>query len=414
MKLKNKIISLTICLSFCFVALFNAVYFRDGNIKTHETIMNKIDVDYMSLLDEFDEKELVVDGNDVKLEAVQYLNEDFFALIDNMSMDKVADSGKITYDIDYDGDNNVFLLKTITVDVYGNEIITQTEGAAFVNEHGEIDAVFVDDEGNVLLSELVGGNIDNCGLFSKLKKALKVVAVVAAVVAVAAVVVAAVAACPTVGVLVATTGETVLTVTGTVGSAALVGGALTAAAVAGGTALATYGLSQLIYDSYVGTAEVTYQQTSYKPLTQTIISSLTGTYALTASRDYKIAYVANGVVNIEHGTSLNYIEALSVLVAAGFLNGMVFPSGMSIIPVSGFSSTMNSLLNKIRGLNLDSRLIGIYTYQEVDAAKLAYACGGFFRGQFKSENHDVTQGSGHYYHFHDAMHKIHVFYGNPS
>ena len=60
MKLKNKIISLVVCLSFCLVALFNAVYLRDDNIKTHETIMNKNEIDYMSLLDEFDEKELSV------------------------------------------------------------------------------------------------------------------------------------------------------------------------------------------------------------------------------------------------------------------------------------------------------------------------------------------------------------------
>jgi len=60
------------------------------------------------------------------------------------------------------------------------------------------------------------------------------------------------------------------------------------------------------------------------------------------------------------------------------------------------------------------KIIGIYTYVEEDAAKLAYACGGFFKGKFESENHDITKGSGHYYHFHDAMHLIHVFYGNPS
>lgn len=54
------------------------------------------------------------------------------------------------------------------------------------------------------------------------------------------------------------------------------------------------------------------------------------------------------------------------------------------------------------------------TQLEEDAAKLAYACGGFFKGQFISENHDITKGSGHYYHFHDVMHLIHVFYGNQS
>ena len=414
MKLKGKIISLIISLSICLVALFNVVYFRDGRVETHDTVMNKTQIDYMSLLDEFDEKEVVVEGDIVKIEAVDYIDEDFFEIIDNASVNEKNDKGSITYDIVFDGVKNVFILKTITVDTYGNETITETEGVPFINEYNEVDAVFVDDEGNILLSELTGGEVDNCGFFSRLKKALKKVAVAVAVVAVAAVVVAAVAACPTVGVLVTTTGAKVLAITGTIGTAAAVNTALTTAVVAGTTALVTYGLSQITFDSYVGTADTTYQQTTYKPLSKAITATIAGTYELTASRDYKIAYIVDKVVTVEHGVSLNYIEALSVLLAAGFLTGMTLPSGMKTIPQSSFSSAMNDLLNKIKGLNLDSRLIGIYTYLEEDAAKLAYACGGFFKGQFRSENHDVTSGSGHYYHFHDAMHKIHVFYGNPS
>lgn len=69
MKLKNKIISLAVCLSFCLVALFNVIYFKDENINTHQTIMNSSDIDYMSLLDDFDEKELVVEEDKVKLDA---------------------------------------------------------------------------------------------------------------------------------------------------------------------------------------------------------------------------------------------------------------------------------------------------------------------------------------------------------
>ena len=193
MKVKNKIISLVVCLSFCLVALFNAVYFRDENIKTHETVMNKTNIDYMSLLEDFDKKELIVEDDIVKLEATQYLDADFFNLIDNVSFDNKKDNGSIKYDIVFDGLANIFVLKTIVIDSYGNETVTETEGVPFINEYNEIDAVFVDDEGNILLSELSGGEIDNCGFFSKLKKALKVVAVAAVAVAAVAVVVAAVA-----------------------------------------------------------------------------------------------------------------------------------------------------------------------------------------------------------------------------
>ena len=70
MKLKSKIVSLVVCLSFCLVALFNAVYFRDDNIKIHETIMNKNEIDYMSLLDDFDESKMIENENSVKVTAV--------------------------------------------------------------------------------------------------------------------------------------------------------------------------------------------------------------------------------------------------------------------------------------------------------------------------------------------------------
>lgn len=89
MKLKSKIISLVVCLSLCLATLFNAIYFSDKNIETHQTIMNKNEIDYMSLLDEFDEKELVVEENDVKLVAVQYLDEDFLFELDNLNYNEM-------------------------------------------------------------------------------------------------------------------------------------------------------------------------------------------------------------------------------------------------------------------------------------------------------------------------------------
>lgn len=417
MKRKNKIITLIVSLSFCLVALFNIVYFRDNGVGTHETVLEKGNLDYMSMLEEFDEKNLSVVDNNVKLNATQYLDSSFFEEIDNTNIASSGNKGSVSYDINYDGDNNVFILKTTTIDLLGNETITETVGVPFNNEQGELDAAFYDEDGVVFLSQLTEDGIENCGFFSRLRKALKIAAIALAAVAVVAVVVAAVAACPTVAVAVTSIGTKTLVVTGTVGSSALIAGATTvavAAAVAAGTAWAAAGLAEMVYESYVGTAELTYQRTSYKSLTQTIISALTGIYELTASRVYNIAYVSNGIVNIERSISLTYVEALSVLIAAGFLNGITLPSKMATIALGNFTKGMKDLLSKIKGLNLDSRLIGIYTYEEEDAAKLAYACGGFFNGQFRSENHDVTKGSGHYYHFHDAAHLIHVFYGNPS
>ncbi len=197
MKLKNKIISLIISLSFCLVALFNAIYFSDNNIKTHETIMNKNEIDYMSLLDEFDEKELVVGDTNIKLQATQYLDSSFFEEIDNMSISNNKNFGSISYKIDYDGLKNVFVLEITTIDLSGNEYTEELVGVPFINENGKTDAVFNDDGELILLSELQEDELENCGFFSKIKKGLKKAskvmaraAVVSSIVAVVAVAVA--------------------------------------------------------------------------------------------------------------------------------------------------------------------------------------------------------------------------------
>ena len=71
MKIKGKIISLVLSISLCLVALFNAVYFSDENIKVHQTVMLENNVDYMSLLEDFDEKEIKIDKNQVSINATQ-------------------------------------------------------------------------------------------------------------------------------------------------------------------------------------------------------------------------------------------------------------------------------------------------------------------------------------------------------
>lgn len=193
MKLKNKIISLVVCLSFCLVALFNAVYFRDENIKTHEMVMNRAEIDYMSVLENFDEKEIIVEDTSIKLNATQYLDSSFFEEIDNMSIANNKNFGSISYTIDYDELENVFVMKITTVDMVENETVEEVVGVPFIDENGKTDAVFNDEGELILLSELEEEGIENCGFFSKIKKGLKKAAKVMAGVAVVASVVAVVA-----------------------------------------------------------------------------------------------------------------------------------------------------------------------------------------------------------------------------
>ena len=419
MKFKNKIISLAVCLSFCLVALFNAVYFRDENIKTHETVMNKTEIDYMSLLEEFDESKVIEDEVSVKVEAVQYVDEDFFDIIDNVSDNSEIVKSEISYDVQYDKITNTFIFITIAVDKYGNETRTETVGAPFINENGEVDALFLDDEGSILLSELSDADeVNNCGFFSRLKKAIKKIApvalVVAAVVTVAIVVAvaapAAVAAVSTASTMAMAGGGTL-----TLGTAISVGAGAAATAAAGtlGAAAAvgaTVGAGVLA--TGVAIEELTY--TDHKALSTAIASLLTATLSLTMDRDYHIAYVINGSLNIHRNISLTYVEALSVLLAAGYANGLLEPVGFVKILYSNMSSSLRGLVDTLRNSGVAQNKVGIYTQLEEDAAKLAFVCGAVQNSVYQSEIHDYRVGSGYYWHFHDFAHKIHVFYGNPQ
>ena len=155
--------------------------------------MNKTEIDYMSILDDFDEKNIVVEETSIKFNATQYLDSNFFEEIDNMSLANNKNLGSISYTINYDEIENIFIMKITTIDLVENEIVEEVVGVPFIDENGNIDAVFNDEGELILLSELREEGIENCGFFSRIKKGLKKAAKVMAGVAVAASVVAVVA-----------------------------------------------------------------------------------------------------------------------------------------------------------------------------------------------------------------------------
>ena len=423
MKLKSKIISLVVCLSFCLVALFNAVYFRDENIKTHQTIMNSSNIDYMSLLEDFDEKELVIEEEKVKLDATQYLDEDFFSELDNLSYnDEVVPNSYIDYSFDIDGASSLII---VTISFYENNELVSVEtmkGVPFTNEEGKLDAIFNDEGEVVYLSDFADiDEFQNCGLFSKLKKAVKkVTKAVTETVKVAAVAVigGAVLAGVAVGVttLAYATGGASLPATlpaamstlgwATAGFMTIVG------SVGVGSAIINQGIDSIGNSSYNNGVEV--ENIKFEWLDKAFIATLEKGYTLSMDRAYYVAYVYGGQVNINKSVALNYVEALSVLIAAGLINEMIYPKGFEIITLNKFTNAMLTVYRELISKNIKTDKIGVYTQLRDDAAKLAYACGGFHEGFYRAENHKAFSGSGHYYHFHDAKKAIHVFYGNPS
>ena len=131
--------------------------------------------------------------------------------------------------------------------------------------------------------------------------------------------VAAVAACPAVGVLVTTTGETVLAVTGTVGSATLIGGALTTAAVAGTVGVAAGLGSDVITESPGSTTiDLTKKIADIKTISKITTATITCAIykQLTGLINEALGEVYFIIDNV-HGASINiYLKAVDRATAA--------------------------------------------------------------------------------------------------
>ncbi len=385
-------------------------------------------IDYANFFNEFEDSELVIDedNNALKFSGRQTLSAELFSEINLVSESNDTDGIDINYIFDYNANENEFIL-SIIADVENGAIVDNWFGVPFITKDNEIDIVFTTDDGIIYLSELEeSGVLENCGWFSSL---LKKVAVVATVVAVVATVVAvAVVAAPAV-VAAATTVSTAVAVGG--GTAALTAGtataAVAAAAAAGTAAMATTTFAVATTTAAVATAiaagvyiadqslQLVDDATFSNPLKKVRIlasSILSKIEEITLNKVYQFAYLdKSGLVVLP--TKMNYIEAYGVLLSCGIINNSAVGVLSSELNNFTLSGTLATLVNTIKSKAVKAGYVGIYTISESDAAKLAYAAGGFFRGEAQSEVHDKTEGSGYYYHFHDFTHSIHVWYGNP-
>ncbi|MBQ7467080.1 MAG: hypothetical protein IJS74_03315 [Clostridia bacterium] len=142
-------------------------------------------LDFESVFNEYEDAKLETDGSLTTFEGVKT-----FSLSDLIDIDLVSDANieedeiKIKYHYSYDYETGVVTLSA-TSDQNEGETIDEIVGLAFWNDNLEMDAVFEIDGEMVLLSELQDyGMIENCGLFSRIFKAVVKVVAVAAVAAV--------------------------------------------------------------------------------------------------------------------------------------------------------------------------------------------------------------------------------------
>lgn len=170
----------------------------DLSLQTRTISVEQNVIDYESIFNEYDDAKLERDGSLTTFEGKQTIKLSDLEELDEVALSTLDDEElTLKYNYSYDYETDLVTLTVVQVETTGDGELIETivdtiEGAAFVNEAGEIDAVFDLDGETILLSELQEtGKLNNCGWFKRLwKKIVVAVVVVVAVAAVAAVVVA--------------------------------------------------------------------------------------------------------------------------------------------------------------------------------------------------------------------------------
>lgn len=437
-KLIQKLLCFALSIMLCVIATGNTPAQSKTLVRSFEA--QEQETDFSTALDDFNNIEFTVEnGNSLCFVGNKTLSASIFDEIDEVSLSPEEDVN-VTYNFTYNEKENKCYL-TATIEMPEETIEDKWLGVPFTTETGKLDVVFATDDGIIFLSEIQhSGAIDNCGFLSKLLKTIAVVAVVVAVVAV--VVVATVYAAPAVVAGAAAASAAISAGAGTVavagsaivagaaaGSAAVAasavaGAALTTAAVASAVAVTAYGLDTAIGELETSSlSSSSSSSNSVRKLAPTIPISATLLETIDKiSNDkyvYHFAYLRNNELHITD-MELNYIEAYTVLVNSGLINATsdVLGKLSGTIQTNLTGGKLQGLINDIKELHLGEDTFGIYTFEEEDAAKLAYVAGGFFTDKGVehkySEIHNTHEGSGYYYHFHDFAHVIHVWYGKAQ
>ncbi len=151
-------------------------------------------LDYESFFNQFEENEFKTDGGVSSFSGKQIYDLEEFAELDELSQSEIQEEDKrvtVKYNFSYNYELNLVTVSAIMEN--GNTtLVDELSGAGFINENGELDAVFECEDEYILLSEMKdAGMIVNCGWFSRIaKKIAKAVVAVVVISTVAAMVVA--------------------------------------------------------------------------------------------------------------------------------------------------------------------------------------------------------------------------------
>ena len=465
--MKKKLINLISIFSLVFILALSPILVQGLNAKSiseestvqTRTVNADSSLDFNSLYSQLNEKcekvsfEYLEDDNQFYLTATQIISTDIFEELDNVSYDESVEGVSLKYDTVYDPETNI-----VTLIVYANGEQTDTIiGSPFTDENGKVDVAFCMDDEIIFLSELQDACvIQNCGLFSRICKA---VAKVAVVVAVAAVTVAVAATVVAVAAPVIATAITTVVSVSTASTAVLGGTALASSLAASAMAVSSIAISTAtaatavaavtataaaVPDaiSNVGTQTTTTQpetnvgvlaQEKPDQLTLDIVKAIAEAATILSLREltrvYHIAFVVSQKFS-ENGTEYNvgdlYIsslaltfnEAYSVLIKSGMINsisdltsneGIIEDVNKTIV-----TEEMQKAIDLLQGYRKNGYFAGdkkgIYADSVEAAATLAVVTGAWIKDTAVGlEGMGVIGG---YNHFHNSRRTIHIWYGS--
>lgn len=181
-KKRNIILTSIVMVIVCAVAYFVPTYLNSKQTaqtlsETRTIEVKQAEIDYQRVFDEFEDAKLETEGSLTTFEGVKTFN-----LADLEGIDLVTDTDveedlemQVKYKYSYDNETNMVTLEATLVGDDGEPLIDRMYGVAFVNEDGNLDAVFDCDDGEyMLLSEMQDlGMIENCGWFKNAWKKIK-------------------------------------------------------------------------------------------------------------------------------------------------------------------------------------------------------------------------------------------------
>ncbi len=261
------------------------------NLAVRTIELEKENIDYESILNEFEDAKIETHGTLTTFEGYKTIDASALEEFDKLSETDInqAAGTKVKYYFTYDEKTNIVTISAEMTHDNGEIEIEEISGVGFINDNNEIDAVMNIDDESILLSEMNdAGMIQNCGWFKKLIKKVVKVAVVAVTVAAVAVVTAAV----------------VVATAGAAAPALVAAGVGITTSAATGIAAATGAAAGLLFAATIGTAAIQAGTAISEPIAEGVSQVIDKT-----SRNI-LAFIISGVEYVAIAVTAAVIDSI--------------------------------------------------------------------------------------------------------